>query len=282
MKKAALAAVFLFAAPAFAQERLKCGTVETLELTSLTRTKATAFLRTKLPVAPAGAKESFEGKIEVANTRIPVAMPVTVMVQRTAEGAGGAAGAEAVFLTDLDLSKIPAELLGRLHPAALDVTFEGNLRGPSGAMPVCAAGVLKIGSKEIRAAGPVGQDYAKFGGVKLRGMSLAETEGTASVVLYNPLSFALDVKGLVWEVQAGGRRVASGEAHALRLHPGRENSIDLPVSASNAELAAVFAGALASGGRVDGRLLATLTVKVGKDQQMTVPLDLPGTIQVIR
>lgn len=279
MKRPALAAAaFLLAASAEAQTRLTCGTIDSLEVTSLTRTRVTAFLRTKLPAAPAGAKSFFEGKIELANTILPVGKPVAVLVQH------GSDLHEAVLLVDLELAKVPAELLGRLQAAALDFTFEGNLRTSSNAppTPVCAAGVLKVGTNEIRATGPVGQDFAKFGGARLAGLSLSETQGEATAVLYNPFPFALDVKDLVYEIQTGDRTVASGERHGVRLHPARENSITLPVSAGNADLVAALAGAVASGGRLEGRLVAKISVKVGKDQAMTVPLNLPGTIQVGR
>lgn len=271
-------ALLLLAGHAAGQTRLTCGTVESLEVTSLTRTKASAFLRTVLPEAPAGSKILFEGTIEVANTVLPVGMPVTALVQRP-KGRH-----EVVLLTDLDLSKIPAELLENLHAGALDIVFEGNLRSSSSSppVPVCAAGVLKVGSDEIRAAGPVGQDYARFAGARFAGISLAETKGEASVVLYNPLSFPLDVKDLAYEIRAGDRTIASGERHGVRLHPGRENTVNLPVTAGNADLVAALAGAALSGGRVEGRLMATISVKVGKDQVMTVPLNLPGAIQVTR
>ena len=280
MKSAALAAALLFALPAAAQQRLTCGTVEALEITSLTRARVSAFLRTVLPGAPAGSKNFFEGKIELANTTLPAGPRVTALVQH------GQGQHEVVLLVDVDLAKVPAELLGRLHAAALDFTLEGNLRSSSSSdappVPVCAAGVLKIGTNEIRASGPVGQDFARFGGARLGGVSLTETQGEATVVLYNPFTFPLNVRDLVYEIRAGDRKVASGERHGLRIHPGRENPIDLPVTATNADLAVALAGAVASGGRADGRLVASITIKVGKDQTMTIPLDLPGTIQVGR
>jgi len=277
MRRAALASSLLLAASASAQTRLTCGTVESLEVTSLTRTKVTAFLRTKLPDAPQGAKSFFEGKIEVANTALPAGQPATVLVQHVPEGP------EAVFLVDLELSRVPAELVARLHSAALDVTLEGNLRTSEGAAPhpVCAAGVLRVGTSDIRSSGPVGQDFARFAGARFRGVTLAETQGEATIVLYNPFKFPLDIKDLVYEVRAGDRTVASGERHGLRLHAGRENAVDLPVTAGNAELAVALAGAVAAGGRAEGRLVATISVKVGKDQAMTVPLSLPGAIQVL-
>ena len=280
MKRLAPAALLLalYADPARAETRLTCGTVEVLEVTSLTRTRLSAFVRTVLPDAPAGSKILFEGKIEVANTVMPVGPSVTALVQH-AEGRH-----EVVLLAELELAKVPAELLGRLHAEALDFTFEGNLRSSasSAPMPVCAAGVLKVGTSEIRSSSPLGQDFVRFGGARFAGLSVAETRGEATAVLYNPLSFPLDVRDFIYEIQADGRRIASGERHGLRIHPGRENAITLPVAASNADLLAALAGAVASGGRIEGRLVATATVKVGKDQVITVPLNLPGTIQVTR
>jgi LEA14-like dessication related protein len=275
MRRLPLVAALALALPASAQQRLRCGTVEALEITSLTRTRVTAFLRTVLPEAPPGSKMSFEGRIELANTVLPVGQPVTALVQHVENGH------EAVFLADLELPRIPAELLARLNPVALDFTLAGEVRPPSGApMPVCAAGVLKVGTSEIRSAAPLGQEFARFGGARFAGLSLAETQGEATIVLYNPLSFALDVRDLVYEIRAGERRVAGGERRGLKLHPGRENAVALPVTAGNADLVAALAGALAAGGRLEGRLGATISVKVGKDQTMTVPLNLPGTIQV--
>ncbi|MGA7990523.1 MAG: LEA type 2 family protein [Thermoanaerobaculia bacterium] len=278
MRRLSWAAALVLVLPASAQQRLTCGTVEALEVTSLTRTKVTAFLRTRLPDAPAGAKTFFEGKIELANTALPVGKRVTALVQH-AEGHN-----DVVLLTDLDLAALPAELVSRLRAEALDFTFEGNLRSSSDAppVPVCAAGILKVGTKEIRSATSLGQEFARFGGARFSGLSLTETRGEATVVLYNPLSFALDVRDLVYEVRVSERRVAAGERHGVRIYPGRENEIVLPVTAGNADLVAALAGAVAAGGRVEGRLVATISVKVGKDQTMTVPLNLPGMIQVTR
>lgn len=280
MKRLLPAALLLSlgAASASAERRLTCGTVEALEVTTLTRTKASAFLRTVLPEAPAGSKIFFEGKIEVANTVMPVGPRMTALAQHR-EGRH-----EVVLLTDLDLAKVPVELVGRLSAAALDFTLEGSLRSSSDSapMPVCAVGVLKVGSNEIRSNGPIGQDFARFGGARFRSLSLAETQGDATVVLFNPLPFPLDVKDLAYEILVGDRRVAAGERHGLRIHPGRDNAIELPLTAANADLLGVLAGAALSGGRLEGRLVATISVKVGKDQFMTVPLNLPGTIQVSR
>jgi len=259
-----------------ADRRLDCGTVDALEVTSLTRTRLTAFLRTSLPDTPSGGKQRFTGEIAVANTPLPTAPSLTAMVQQ------GPAGNAVVLLVDLDLAKIPEALLGRLHPLALDVTLNGSLAGPAGSpVPVCAAGILKVGTPELRSSGPMGASLAGFSGARFTGISLTQVAGRATATLFNPLSFPLDVKELVYAVWAGDRKLAEGERHGVRLHAGRENAVELPISASNADLLAALGGAVAGGGRVEGRLVARVSVRVGKDQTLTVPLDLPGSVQVM-
>lgn len=263
--------------PSRADQRLDCGTVDALEVTSLTRTKVTAFLRTSLPSTAEGARQKFAGEIAVANTPLPIAPSLTAMVQQ------GPAGNAVVLLVDLELARIPQALLSRLHPLALDVMVNGSLAGATGPpVPVCAVGILKVGTQDVRSSAPMGASLAGFSGARFTGMSLTETEGQATATFFNPLSFPLDVKDLVYAVWAGDRKLAEGERHGVRLHPGRENAIELPISAANADLLAALGGAVTGGGRVAGRLVARVSLRVGKDQLLTVPLDLPGSVQVMR
>ena len=269
--------LLLLSLPSRADERAPCGTVDALEITSLSRTKLTAFLRTSLSDVPGGGKQTFAGEVAVANTPLPLGPSLTAMVQP------GPGGNSVVFLVDLDLAKIPQALLARLHPAALDVTVRGSLAGEGGAKaPVCAAGVLRIGTPDLRASGPTGAALAGFSGARFTGMTLTEVQGVATATFFNPLSFTLDVKDLVYSVWVGDRRIAEGERHGLRLHPGRENAVDLPISASSADLLSALGSAVAGGGRVAGRLVARVSVRVGRDQILTVPLDLPGSVEVMR
>ena len=262
---------------AHADQNLTCGTVDALEVTSLTRTELTAFLRTTVPNTAEGGRQKFTGEIAVANTPLPTAPSLTAMVQQ------GPAGNAVVLLVDLDLAKIPQALLTRLHPLALDVTLNGSLTGSAGApVRVCAAGILKVGTAEIRSSGPMGASLAGFSGARFTGLSFTEVEGQATATLFNPLSFPLDVKDLAYSVWAGDRKIAEGERHGVRLYAGRENAVELPISAPNADLLSVLGEAMSSGGRVAGRLVARVSLRVGKDQILTVPLDLPGSIQVVR
>ena len=263
--------------PSRADERVPCGTVDALEITSLTRTKLTAFLRTSLPKVAAGGRQTFTGEIAVANTPLPLGPSLTAMVQP------GPGGNSVVFLVDLDLAKIPQALLSRVHPVALDVTLHGSLAGQGGAKaPVCGAGVLKIGTPEVRSSAPTGAALAGFSGARFTGMTLTEVQGTATATFFNPLSFPLDVKDLVYAVWVGDRQIAEGERHGLRLHPGRENAVELPISASSADLLSALGSAVAGGSRVAGRLVARVSVRVGRDQILMVPLDLPGSVEVLR
>ena len=267
----------LLPCPSRADERVPCGTVDALEITSLTRTKLTAFLRTSLPKAAAGGRQTFTGEIAVANTPLPLGPSLTAMVQP------GPGGNSVVFLVDLDLAKIPQALLSRVHPVALDVTLHGSLAGQGGAKaPVCGAGVLKIGTPEVRSSAPTGAALAGFSGARFTGMTLTEVQGTATATFFNPLSFPLDVKDLVYAVWVGDRQIAEGERHGLRLHPGRENAVELPISASSADLLSALGSAVAGGSRVAGRLIARVSVRVGRDQILMVPLDLPGSVELLR
>jgi LEA14-like dessication related protein len=257
-------------------ERLRCGTVDALEVTSLTRTKLTAFLRTSLPNAVGSGQQTFAGEIAVANTPLPVGASLTAMVQP------GPAGNAVALLVDLDLARVPEALLSRLHPLALDVTLSGSLAGDGAQVPVCAAGILRIGTSEVRSSAPTGGSLAGFSGARFTGFSLTQVEGQATASLFNPLSFPLDVKELVYAVWVGDRKLAEGERRGVRLHAGRENAVELPISASSADLISALGGAVTGGGRVEGRLVARVSLRVGKDQILTVPLDLPGSIQVAR
>jgi hypothetical protein len=187
-----------------------------------------------------------------------------------------------VLVVDLDLAKIPQALLSRLQPPALDVTVNGALSGAGRAsVRVCAARTLRIGTQDVRAAAPVGETLAGFSGPRLTGVSLTEVEGQATATLFNPLSFPLDVESLAYTVWAADRKLAEGERRDLRLHAGRENAIDLPIRASTAELLTALGGGVAGDGRIAGRLLAQISIRVGKGRVLTVPLDLPGSMQVV-
>ena len=282
MKHAALAALLRLALPASAQERLKCGTVESLEVTSLTRTKVTAFLRSdELPDARRTARRfSSKGRSSSRTRCCRWGRRSTALVQH-AEGRH-----EAVFLVDLELSKVPAELLGASIPPRSDFTFEGNLSSPASSATDARLRRRRPAGRHRRhpRVGPASARTSRASPARASpGSRSPRRRARRRSSSTTRFSFPLDVKDLVYEIRAGDRAVASGERHGVRLHPARENAIVLPVAASNAR---PHGGARGRHGvraaRVEGRLVATISVKVGKDQAMTVPLNLPGTIQVGR
>lgn len=252
------------------------GTIERLEVTALTRTHAAFWARADLAEAALGSKQTFTGEATVANVPIPFAAPATVFVQPKG------ARHEAVFFLDLDLDRTPVSLAERIGTHALDLTLKGTLSGEKGSRArVCAVGVLRYGTKDISAPASNLPLFARFGGASLKGLSLAETSGAGTIVLYNPFGFDLSVKEVTYTLTASGRKLFTGARKGIRIHAGRENPVELPVTAKNADLLAAAGRALRSGGTLEGRLAGSVTVKAGRDA-ITIPFDLPGRIEVTR
>lgn len=251
------------------------GTIHKLEVTSMTRERAALWARALLPKAAPGSRQTFEGEVAIANVPIPVATPVVVMVQRAGKEF------EAVFLLDLELKKMPEALLTRASAHAVDLTLKGFLTGDEKkSVPLCAVGVLRYGTPDIFAPAANVQMFVRFGGARLTGVSLTETRGEATAVLYNPFHFSVPVKEVSYALYAGDRKVAGGSKPGFMIRGGRENEVTLPIAAKNLELAAAAGQTLTDGGTLDGRLVAQITMKIGRDE-VTIPVDLPGKIKVM-
>ncbi len=262
------------AAPRAEARRDDVGTIHKLEVTSITRERAAIWARALLPKAAPGYRQTFEGEVAIANVPVPVTKPVVVMVQRAGKEF------EAVFFLDLELKKMPEALLSRASVHAVDLTLKGFLTGDERkSAPVCAVGVLRFGTPDIYAPAANVQTFVRFGGARLTGVSLTETRGEAAAVLYNPFGFSVPVKGLSYALYAGEHKVAEGSAPAFLMRGGRENEVTLPIAAKNVELAAAAGQTLTGGGTLDGRLVAQITMRVGKDE-LTIPINLPGKIRV--
>ncbi len=217
MKRAILASALLLAAPALAQKRLTCGTVDSLEVTSLTRTKATAFLRTTLPASPPGSKIFFEGKIELANTMLPVGQPVMALVQHS-EGSH-----EVVFLAELDLARScpPTCSEGCTPPPWISRSKEISGPPPVRRRTPCAPPASFASGRAT--SGRSAPSARTSRGSRARASAASRStrrRARRRSILYNPLSFALDVRDLAYAIRTGGRTVASGERHGIRVHPG--------------------------------------------------------------
>src|SRR5213075_2208980 len=101
---------------------------------------------------------------------------------------------------------------------------------------------------------------------KLTGLSFTETSGEARAVLFNPFSFPVPMKELTYALYSGDRKLCEGTKRSTLIHPNRENEIVLPLTAGNADLIAVAGSVMSNGGAFEGRLVASITVKVGNDE----------------
>ena len=208
--------------------------------------------------------------------KIPVKSPLTVAVQARPDRN------EAVFFLDLALSDLPETLMASVGSPALDVTLSGRLSGEKGSdVRVFAVGLLRFGTPDIVAPWQAVDSFVKFGGARLTGLSLKETKGEASISLYNPLGFSVPVKEIRYALTSGDRALCSGELKSLRVHPGRENRIPIPITAQNADLVAAAGKAVSNGGSIDGRLTGSITFRLGRGD-ITLPISLRGKIELVK
>jgi LEA14-like dessication related protein len=174
-------------------------------------------------------------------------------------------------------SDVPADWVERFRLSDFDYRLRGTVAGRdridwSGAMPW--ADVSIEGEKETA------DRFVRLGSLQLTSLSFFESEAQAEVSVRNPFSFPLKVASARYELFANGRAVGSGETRGLLLHPGRENTLDLPVEVEHGALIAAAGSALASGGEIDGRLQGQIQVRVPAGD-IAVPLDLSGRISLI-
>lgn len=252
------------------------GTVRSVEVTSLTRKAAFLFVRTHLPAAARGARQTFKGDATLWGVRVPLKGPVKVAVQPSS------GGFDAVFLVDLDLASLPKGLLERGGPASIPVVLKGTLSGEAGtAATVDAAGTLRPGTSDLVAGRDLAESFLRFAGARLAGVGLAETKGEARITVFNPLGFDVALRAVRYELSSDGRVVAKGSRQGVLVRPGRENEIALPLAVSNAEALRAAAKAVAAGGTIAGDLRGEIVVKLGTGD-VKVPLAAAGRVEVLK
>jgi LEA14-like dessication related protein len=254
----------------------KDGRIEKLDINSVTRRHVAAWLKARLPAAAKGSRQSFGGTFSIGSASVPVTTPIKVMVQPAA------GGFDAVFLLELDLGRVTDVLVSHLGGEALSFSLSGTLTGDAGSRAaVRALGSLRAGSPDIRASSGEAATFVRFAGARLSGVSLEETRGEATLVVFNPLGSPLSIEEIRYVLSVDGRKVAEGARSKVRLHPGRENELALPVVAKNTDLLAAAGDAAIHGGTVNGRLTGNVTVKTGTSRWV-IPVDLPGTVSLLR
>lgn len=252
------------------------GTVRSVEVTSLTRKTAFLFVRTHLPSAARGARQTFKGHAALWGVKVPLKDGLKVAVQPST------AGFDAVFLVDLDLASLPKGLLERGGPSSVPVALKGTLSGEAGtAATVDAAGTLRPGTADLVAGRELAEPFVRFAGARLAGLGLAETKGEAKIAVFNPLGFDVALRSVRYELSSGGRVVASGSRQGLLVRPGRENEIVLPLAVSNAEALRAAAKAVAGGGAIEGTLAGEIVVKLGSGD-VKIPLAASGKVEVLK
>ena len=252
------------------------GTIRAVEVTSLTRQRAFLFVRTSLPAAARGARQTFKGEATAWGVPVPLKGPVQVAVQPSGQRW------DAVFLVDFDLAQLPAALLQKGSPTALPVTLKGTLSGEAGtAVTVDASGSLRPGTSDLLAGRELATSFVRFAGASLSGIGLAETKGEARIAVYNPLGFDVALRGIRYVLSSGGREVARGSRQGLLVRPGRENEIVLPLTVGNVAAIAAAGRAVASGGKLSGQLEGQIVVKLGTGD-VKIPLAGSGTIEVMK
>jgi LEA14-like dessication related protein len=252
------------------------GTIRSVEVTSLTRQKAFLFVRTSLPGAARGARQTFRGEATAWGVPLPLKLPVKVAVQTSGQAS------DAVFLVDLDLAALPRSLVDRGNPTAIPVTLKGTLSGEAGtAVTVDAAGALRPGTADLVAGRELADAFIRFAGARLSGIGLSETKGEARIGVFNPFRFDVALRGIRYELTSAGRAVARGSRQGLLVRPGRENEIVLPLTVSNAAAIAAAGSAVASGGKLSGHLKGELVLKLGTGD-VKLPLAASGTIEVLK
>ena len=252
------------------------GTVRSVEVTSLTRTTAFLFVRTQLPAAARGARQTFKGDATLWGVPVPLKGPVKVAVQPSS------AGWDAVFLVDLDLGSLPKALLDRGNPSSVPVTLKGTLSGEAGtAATVEAAGTLRPGTPDLVAGRELAEPFVRYAGARLSGLGLAETKGEARIAVFNPFAFDVALRRVRYELSSGGSVVAKGSRQGLLVRPGKENEVALPLTVANAGALGAAAKAVASGGTIAGELKGEIVLKLGSGD-VKMPLAGSGKVEVLK
>lgn len=252
------------------------GTVHGLEVTSVTKTHLYGFLRTTLPAAAAGTKQSFRGEATAWGVKVPLKQPVQAMVQPAGSSF------DVVFLVEVELSTVPAELLAHASVKSVALGLSGTLTGDGkSSAPVRAEGTLPFGPSGVKGPPGLGGLFARFTGGSLSGLSLSETRGEARLALLDPFSFDVPVREIRYQATAGGGVLASGTRTGIRVHRGRENEVALPIRARNAGLAAAALSAAKAGGTLEVRVSGAVTIRVGRGEDVVLPFDVNGKVEVL-
>ncbi len=217
--------------------------------------------------APGAASGAFSGALTLNGS------PSELRVSGQAERTGG----RLRIPLAVRYSDVPADWVERFRLRDFDYRLRGTVAGRE---RVEWSGAMRWAEVAIEGEKETAERFVRLGSLQLTSLSFFESEAQAQVSVRNPFSFPLKISSARYELFANGSAVGSGQTGALVLHPGRENSLDLPVELEHGALIAAAGNALASGGEIDGRLQGQLQVRLPAGN-IAVPLDLSGRLSLI-
>jgi LEA14-like dessication related protein len=177
----------------------------------------------------------------------------------------------------LRYADVPADWVERYHPAS----FQYLLRGHAAGAEIHWSGTQRWDAVEVEGDRQAVSRFVSLRSIELTNVSFLESEGRALVAVRNPFAFPLKVASTRYQLSANERQVGEGATRGMLLRPEQVNTLTLPVEIDHGELLAAAGRAILSGGKVQARLLGTLTIRLPRGD-VAVPLDLSGDMSVGR
>ncbi|MHB1047002.1 MAG: LEA type 2 family protein [Thermoanaerobaculia bacterium] len=175
----------------------------------------------------------------------------------------------------LPWNALPAGAVSRARTDAVTVRFVGEVadvgraRAADWSATIPRAAVALTESMRVTL-----RRFVRSPEIHLGGLGVKTTAMNAEVEVLSPLAFDLRVVEARYEVEANGRKVASGVKEKFIVHGGRANRIEVPVTVQNGAAIAAAGKTLVKGGKVDGKLTGRARLRFpGGD--VDFPLELP-------
>ena len=175
----------------------------------------------------------------------------------------------------LPWSALPAGAVSRARADAVAVRFVGEVTDAGrtraadwgATVPRAAVGLTESMRVTLRR-------FVREPDIHLGGLGVKTTTMNAEVEVLSPLAFDLRIVEARYEVEANGRKVASGVKEKFIVHGGRTNRIEVPVTVQNGAAIAAAGKTLVKGGKVDGKLTGHARLRFpGGD--VDFPVDFP-------
>ncbi len=257
------------------EEGLASPSIEKVEISSLSRDRASLWVRAVLPRAAKGWKQTFSGEVRAWGVPLKLDRPVTVAVQPRS------GGFDAVFSLELELAKLPGDLVLKAGGGFINAEIRGTLTGEGGSREsIEVTGSLRAGTPQIEAPGLDQRNFFVFSGGKLSNLSLEQSDGEVQISLFNPLTADLGVKELRYTLAIEGNTLAQGSRTGIKLYGRRDNRISIPVTVKHSSLAAAAGTTVRNRGTIGATLSGSLILKTATDS-VTLNFVSAGNLQLV-